>query len=227
MEAERALVSEPFPDLQLHVPADGTPPYWLGHIAFCSSVGKRYAFKVRIVYPPWEYPNDGFLPRVYDEDSAFAPHPGQSYLDRHIFEESDSGKRRFCLTLPDRKELVIRKPEDFINFLDAVTGYLEKQVIYDLNGGNWPGPDEPHGGVAFARFFLEEALGPRRQTGGEVFNRLLNMLYSERGVGPKVGRNMPCPCGSGKKAKKCHGGAYSAARSNLFRRLQSIEISVC
>ncbi len=25
-------------------------------------------------------------------------------------------------------------------------------------------------------------------------------------VGPKVGRNDPCPCGSGKKYKKCHGG---------------------
>jgi len=24
-------------------------------------------------------------------------------------------------------------------------------------------------------------------------------------VGPKVGRNDPCPCGSGKKFKACHG----------------------
>lgn len=24
---------------------------------------------------------------------------------------------------------------------------------------------------------------------------------------PKVGRNDPCPCGSGRKYKKCHGGA--------------------
>ena len=24
-------------------------------------------------------------------------------------------------------------------------------------------------------------------------------------AGPKVGRNDPCPCGSGKKYKKCHG----------------------
>jgi preprotein translocase subunit SecA len=26
-----------------------------------------------------------------------------------------------------------------------------------------------------------------------------------RSSGPKVGRNDPCPCGSGKKYKKCHG----------------------
>ncbi|HVT95938.1 MAG TPA: SEC-C metal-binding domain-containing protein, partial [Acidobacteriaceae bacterium] len=28
---------------------------------------------------------------------------------------------------------------------------------------------------------------------------------SQRRVGDKVGRNDPCPCGSGKKYKKCHG----------------------
>ena len=28
---------------------------------------------------------------------------------------------------------------------------------------------------------------------------------------PKVGRNDPCPCGSGKKYKKCHGAQESAA----------------
>ena len=27
----------------------------------------------------------------------------------------------------------------------------------------------------------------------------------DAGKGPKVGRNDPCPCGSGKKFKKCHG----------------------
>jgi len=27
--------------------------------------------------------------------------------------------------------------------------------------------------------------------------------------GPKVGRNDPCPCGSGKKYKKCHGASVT------------------
>jgi len=27
----------------------------------------------------------------------------------------------------------------------------------------------------------------------------------EQRQGPKVGRNDPCPCGSGKKYKQCHG----------------------
>jgi preprotein translocase subunit SecA len=30
-----------------------------------------------------------------------------------------------------------------------------------------------------------------------------------RGADPKVGRNDPCPCGSGKKYKKCHGAAVT------------------
>ena len=30
---------------------------------------------------------------------------------------------------------------------------------------------------------------------------------------PKVGRNDPCPCGSGKKYKKCHGAMDSTATS--------------
>ena len=32
-----------------------------------------------------------------------------------------------------------------------------------------------------------------------------------KAAGPKVGRNDPCPCGSGKKYKKCHGASGAAA----------------
>jgi uncharacterized protein YecA (UPF0149 family) len=30
-------------------------------------------------------------------------------------------------------------------------------------------------------------------------------LQPQRRESPKLGRNDPCPCGSGKKYKKCHG----------------------
>jgi preprotein translocase subunit SecA len=33
----------------------------------------------------------------------------------------------------------------------------------------------------------------------------LGRLGAPSGVVPEVGRNDPCPCGSGKKYKKCHG----------------------
>ncbi|HET8633995.1 MAG TPA: SEC-C metal-binding domain-containing protein, partial [Gemmatimonadales bacterium] len=36
-------------------------------------------------------------------------------------------------------------------------------------------------------------------------NTSLGRLSSAQGTVPEVGRNDPCPCGSGKKYKKCHG----------------------
>ena len=47
---------------------------------------------------------------------------------------------------------------------------------------------------AFAR-----AAQPKEASGGT------NEVQTVRREGPKVGRNDPCPCGSGKKYKKCHG----------------------
>jgi hypothetical protein len=39
---------------------------------------------------------------------------------------------------------------------------------------------------------------------------------------PKVGRNDPCPCGSGKKYKKCHGAVARPDRSNAALGLRSL-----
>ncbi|PYS78890.1 MAG: hypothetical protein DMF70_14040 [Acidobacteria bacterium] len=61
---------------------------------------------------------------------------------------------------------------------------------------------------------LRQKRGPRRPltfTGpnegaapaGEEAGKTKTIVRSE----PKVGRNDPCPCGSGKKYKKCHGAA--------------------
>jgi preprotein translocase subunit SecA len=47
--------------------------------------------------------------------------------------------------------------------------------------------------------------GPRpARTGGD------DVIKTVRREEPKVGRNDPCPCGSGKKYKKCHGGTAAA-----------------
>jgi preprotein translocase subunit SecA len=67
---------------------------------------------------------------------------------------------------------------------------------------------------------------PRRAPVGLPSRRQANVNYSygaaaEGGhdakvetihrASPKVGRNDPCPCGSGKKFKKCHGAAAAGA----------------
>lgn len=51
---------------------------------------------------------------------------------------------------------------------------------------------------------LEETSTFRRLDGRWVYRNRLNKLAAPRGA--SVGRNDPCPCGSGKKYKKCCGG---------------------
>ena len=53
----------------------------------------------------------------------------------------------------------------------------------------------------FARKKERELAAASRQGGGD------SSLPTQRRTGEKVGRNDPCPCGSGKKYKKCHGAA--------------------
>jgi len=53
---------------------------------------------------------------------------------------------------------------------------------------------------------LSQAEGPELMDGENKYNDPSNAPKTEPvRVGPKVGRNDPCPCGSGKKYKACHG----------------------
>ena len=47
--------------------------------------------------------------------------------------------------------------------------------------------------------------GPVMEGGGDYYDPSENVKQEPIKVGPKVGRNDPCPCGSGKKFKQCHG----------------------
>ena len=56
---------------------------------------------------------------------------------------------------------------------------------------------------------------PPTASGGQGGTVVQNQTAPIIRAGPRVGRNDPCPCGSGKKYKKCHlpleeGGAASA-----------------
>jgi SEC-C motif-containing protein len=78
------------------------------------------------------------------------------------------------------------------------------------------GPDDDEGVVEFsARFRMQgqvrehvESATFGREDGRWVYTGQLERRgQTVRREGPKVGRNDPCPCGSGKKFKKCHGAA--------------------
>jgi preprotein translocase subunit SecA len=47
--------------------------------------------------------------------------------------------------------------------------------------------------------------GPVMEGGGDYYDPSESVKQEPIKVGPKVGRNDPCPCGSGKKYKQCHG----------------------
>jgi preprotein translocase subunit SecA len=54
--------------------------------------------------------------------------------------------------------------------------------------------------------FVGAASGPEYLSGeNEYIDPSENIKQEPIRVGPKVGRNDPCPCGSGKKYKNCHG----------------------
>ncbi|MBQ9820550.1 MAG: SEC-C domain-containing protein, partial [Muribaculaceae bacterium] len=60
-----------------------------------------------------------------------------------------------------------------------------RQQRYSENRGGEPDPTRPNAAP----------VGPRPQ----------GPVGPIRNEGPKIGRNDPCPCGSGKKYKNCHG----------------------
>ena len=60
---------------------------------------------------------------------------------------------------------------------------------------------------------LEEAIGEVVACVAELYELTLPLRYKVDAVRrstPKVGRNDPCPCGSGRKFKQCHGAAAAA-----------------
>ena len=61
-------------------------------------------------------------------------------------------------------------------------------------------PPSPFGAIGGGSAAAAPPESPRpARTGGD------DVIKQVRRDEPKVGRNDPCPCGSGKKYKKCHG----------------------
>lgn len=73
------------------------------------------------------------------------------------------------------------------------------------------GPDDDYGTVEFVAAYRMEGMEFRHHERSRFVRRDGRWLYLDGRMGPsprsveKVGRNDPCPCGSGRKYKKCHG----------------------
>lgn len=85
---------------------------------------------------------------------------------------------------------------------DPEVGELQEQlvIVSELMGRHFPELDEWKEDAALLREEQDEGL-EKFMTEGIDFD--LQEQAPESGTMPKVGRNDPCPCGSGKKYKKC------------------------
>ncbi len=83
-----------------------------------------------------------------------------------------------------------------------------RAVHTEMEGLPDPGP-EP--GASEDDLIAAEGGAPRAGQSRRVAPPPPEKIESVRRAQPKVGRNDPCPCGSGKKYKKCHGAATADA----------------
>jgi preprotein translocase subunit SecA len=88
--------------------------------------------------------------------------------------------------------------------------YLKIQVSATAPAPPPPLPPRVMRGPSTDDLFAEPVWGPNGPSSVRppaAVSSGLGRLGPSRGSVPEVGRNDPCPCGSGKKYKKCHGAA--------------------
>src|SRR5258706_159676 len=105
---------------------------------------------------------------------------------------------------------------------DSLPRYCRECEVRDMCNGGCPKdrfiptPDGEAGlnylCAGYKKFFIHSRPYLKRMVdiwnAGEPIEKLMEAVRAEdaRGTAPQVGRNDPCPCGSGKKYKKCCGG---------------------
>ena len=110
--------------------------------------------------------------------------------------------------------LLIYKLESF-NLFDQLLVRISQEIVSFLNKGHIPVAEEPQNQVREAQ--LPQSDAKKLTTGRqEVAGGGRQVTQGGKGSQPirvekKVGRNDPCPCGSGKKYKNCHGAPGATA----------------
>lgn len=128
----------------------------------------------------------------------------------HLREMDDLKQAVQNASLEQKDPLLIYKLESFNLFKDMITK-TSKQTISFLVKGNLPSQD-PQQSMQQARFTQQQAparqqekLVESRNEGGNDEAEKQKPKQIPVRAEQKVGRNDPCPCGSGKKYKSCHG----------------------
>jgi SEC-C motif-containing protein len=108
----------------------------------------------------------------------------------------------------------VRKDKDSID-LKQTRDWSEKSVWLSLTivSVEKGGPGDTEGTVEFKAVYERDGLRDIHHERGRFLKQEGRWLYDEGDIipktivrsAPKIGRNDPCPCGSGKKYKHCHG----------------------
>jgi len=120
------------------------------------------------------------------------------------------------IIVPGEHARVLRLNEGAVELLDR------QRELFIEKFGREPGPDDPvwfdpdeDEPTPFDRAKLERAFRGAAERAGldpatalerfEAFLADKRAIQEEHGISRKIGRNDPCPCGSGLKFKRCHG----------------------
>jgi len=133
---------------------------------------------------------------------------------KHHLRAVDDLKQEVQLASYEQKDpLVIYKKEAF-NLFSSMIGNVNREIAYFLFKGQIPQSDpeplhnaEPQKGKSFAKKIQEgrgDVMDGNRPQPEQNVQDIEKKAEPIR-VGEKIGRNDPCPCGSGKKYKNCHG----------------------
>ena len=137
----------------------------------------------------------------------------------HLY-EMDMLKEGIGLRAYGQKDPLLEYKREAFNTFEAMVEHLGEDVVKRLFrvtlvhnapgdrpqapavAGDAPRP-VPAGQASHAAFSAFSGAGQQTQTQTSAAPQ----PKTPSRVGPKIGRNDPCPCGSGKKYKKCHGAA--------------------
>lgn len=196
---DRALVARGYPELDLRVDAERRRVTLEGHVVLkeaTSGIPTRLA--TRIEFPP-DYP--AREPVAFEVGGRF-PRGG----DRHINEDDGS----CCLWLPPKSKWNSADPDALEDFLNEVASFFERQLVYEASG-QWPGSQWDHGLAGYAEFVLEQLDGS---------SAVLDVLATTGEPGP----NARCPCGNGRKYKRCHSAAVARVEHAIGRRIYDLTL---
>ena len=123
----------------------------------------------------------------------------------HLREMDDLKQSVQNASYEQKDPLLIYKLESF-NLFDTLLANINEEIVSFLNKGGLPVAENPQ----MREAQLPESDAKKLQTGRQEVGSGRQVTQGGRGSAPirvekKVGRNEPCPCGSGKKYKNCHG----------------------